>query len=73
MGFTTTQRQPSLPGEIFMITKENLKRKQWAKKGSVIRATQRYAEELGCLPAVPWPTFMDGVQVPFTICGYQYQ
>jgi len=22
----------------------------------------RYAEELGCLPAVPWPTFMDGVQ-----------
>ena len=23
---------------------------------------QRYAEELGCLPAVPWPTFMDGVQ-----------
>ena len=24
--------------------------------------SQRYAEELGCLPAVPWPTFMDGVQ-----------
>ena len=27
-----------------------------------LKSWKRYAEDLGCLPAVPWPTFMDGVQ-----------
>ena len=32
------------------------------------RVIRTWAEGLGCGPALPWPTPMDGVQVGLTIC-----
>ena len=72
MGTTTIQRQLSLPGEsamwsylVFSETYTEIISVKYFKSCSILFSPdtlKRYAEDLGCLPAVPWPTFMDGVQ-----------
>ena len=72
MGTTTIQRQLSLPGEstlwsylVFSEMYTEIISVKCFKSCSILFSPdtlKRYAEDLGCLPAVPWPTFMDGVQ-----------
>ena len=67
MGTTTIQRELSLPGESTLVLFGFQWNVCWNVSNLVLFgfhliSWKRYAEELGCLPAVPWPTFMDGVQ-----------